>query len=175
MTASLGRLTLGVLGAVDEAEQVALVEGAEAVDLVDDTGGAVEAVHQSRRELEAEVEPVGADVEEQIAGGRGRGVLAAGEARERVQVARSRRAVAEQAIPQRRADAGDADELALGDPEPDRALERADVGQQLAHDLLAAGRDRQHQEDRRLGQRRQDPLARRLCRCPRSRALAARA
>ncbi len=54
------------------------------------------------------------------------------------------------------------DEFALWNPEPDRALERADVRQQVAYDLLAAGRDREHQEDSRFSERREDSLAGRL-------------
>ena len=78
----------------------------------------------------------------------------AGEPRERVQVGRL--GVSEQPVPEARADADDAGQLALGDPEADRALERADVGEQLAHSLLATRLDRQDQEDRRLGERGQD-------------------
>ena len=87
----LRRAALGVLGAVDEAEQVALVERAEAVHLVDDASVALEPLGQPLGELEAEIEPVRADVEQQVARGRDRGVALAGDLGERVQAGRARR------------------------------------------------------------------------------------
>jgi hypothetical protein len=58
----------GILGAVHESEQIAFVERSETVDLVDDSCLVCEALGEPLRELEAEIEPVGADVEEEIAG-----------------------------------------------------------------------------------------------------------
>ena len=106
------RLALRVLGAVDEAEQVALVEGPEAVHLVDHPARPAAAGHQPLRELEAQVQAVGADVEQQVARRRRR--AGAGRRRqlgERVQAGRPRRA--EQPVPDAGADADDAGQLAL--------------------------------------------------------------
>ena len=63
--------TDGVGGAVDEAEEVAHVEVAEADCLVDDGGGVAEEVHQLSLELEAEISPLRAYVEEDVARRRG--------------------------------------------------------------------------------------------------------
>jgi hypothetical protein len=65
-------VALGVLGAVDEAEEVAQVERAEAVDLVGDPRRAAQARAQVLGQLEAQVEAVRADVEQQVAGRRRR-------------------------------------------------------------------------------------------------------
>ena len=66
-----------VLGAVDEPEQVALVEVDEAVHLVGDRRRAVQPRHDLLGELEAQVHPGRADVEQQVAG-RADGVPPAG-------------------------------------------------------------------------------------------------
>ena len=60
------RRALRVLGPVDEAQQIALVEGPEPVDLVDHRDKTRKPVGQSLRQLEAEIESVRTDVEEQI-------------------------------------------------------------------------------------------------------------
>src|SRR6185369_14156375 len=73
----VGRRPGGVLRAVDEAEQVALVEVLEAVCLVDDVDPATEPGHDLAGELEAEVELAGPQMEQQIAGGRDRDVTVA--------------------------------------------------------------------------------------------------
>ena len=54
---------LRVLGAVDEAEHVAFVEGPEPVHLVDDLGESAQPLGQSLGQFEAQVESVGPDVE----------------------------------------------------------------------------------------------------------------
>ena len=81
---------LRVLGAVDEPEHVPFVERPEPVDLVDDLGVAAQPVHQTLGQLEAQVEPVGADVKQQIARRGDRGVTRPGELAERMQAGRSR-------------------------------------------------------------------------------------
>ena len=124
--------------------------------LVDHPGEPAQAVHQALGELEAEVEATRADVEQQVAGRRGRDVRAAGEAREGMQARRPRRA--EEPVPDPRAHAGHTGEPGLGDAEPDRALEAADVGEHVADLVLAARIDGQDEEDRRLGDRGQDAL-----------------
>jgi hypothetical protein len=63
-----GGLAFWVLGPVDEAQQVALVERAKAVYLVDHAGGFSERLGQPLRQLEAQILTARADVEQQIAG-----------------------------------------------------------------------------------------------------------
>ena len=58
---------IGVLGAVDEPQQVALLEEPEAVHLVDDGHGAGHRGEDPAAELEAHVHGIALDVEEQIA------------------------------------------------------------------------------------------------------------
>ena len=65
-------VALGVLGPVDEPEQIALVERPEAVDLVDHGRGVAEMLGQPLGELEAQIHPLRADVEQQVARGAGR-------------------------------------------------------------------------------------------------------
>ncbi len=64
-----GKRSVRVLGAVDEAEQVAIVEEPEAVHLVDDGDRTGHRLDHLAGQLEAHVEHLGADVEQQIAGG----------------------------------------------------------------------------------------------------------
>ena len=145
-----------VLGAVDETEQVTLVEVLEAVHLVDDLGDRAEPVDDQRRQLEAQVEAGRPDMKEQVAGrGDGR-VPGADDLAKRVQPGRAR--PSEEPIPQLRADAGDAGETGLGVAEADRAIEPGDVGQQVAHDLLAAAADVDDHEDGRRRELGQDRL-----------------
>ena len=80
------------------------------MDLVDDRRVLAQAVRQPLRELEAQVEPVRTNVEEQVARGRRRPVPVAGQRLERMQLGRTRRP--DQPVPD------------LG-PDPDHARERA--------------------------------------------------
>jgi hypothetical protein len=70
-------LAARVFGAVDEAEEVAIVEIAEAVDFVGWGHGGGDAGDELGGELEAHVHIAGADVEEQVGGG-GDGVARGG-------------------------------------------------------------------------------------------------
>ena len=65
-----GRRSGRILGPVNEAGEIAIVEIAEAMDLVLGRDGAVQAGHDLTRELEAEVHPLGPDVEQDVAGSR---------------------------------------------------------------------------------------------------------
>ena len=174
-TAASASAPLRVLRAVDEAEQVALVERPESVHLVDHPRVPPEATRQPLGELEAQVEAMSADVKEQVAGRRGRAVPGAGEPRERMQPGRARRA--EQPLPHGGADAHHAGQRPLRDPEAHRSPEPADVRQHVADPVLGPRIDGQREEDRRLGDRGQDglrarrPLRRR--RFPRHRAVCA--
>ena len=64
----------------------------------------------------------------------------------------------EEAIPKSAAETGDAGELTLRDAKTDRPFQRADIGEQRPHLLLAAGFHAEDEEDRGLGQRRQNGL-----------------
>ena len=59
-----GSAARGVFGAVHEAEEIAFVEVAEAVDFVGGGDGAFEASHDLRGELETEIHALGADVKD---------------------------------------------------------------------------------------------------------------
>ena len=75
-----------VLGAVDETGQVAIVEVAEAVRFVDGSDTVGQSGGDLRRELVAQVHPLGADVKEQVARRRRRETVAAVQLTEGVQV-----------------------------------------------------------------------------------------
>ncbi len=150
----------GILGAVDEAQQVAFVEVFEAMHLVDDLGVRSEPRGQLARELKAQIHPPGPDVEEQIAGRGHRAVPRTGELGKRMQ--RSWARVAEEPVPEIGTDADHARELAVGDAKADRPAQPGDVRQEIAGYLITLRIHRQHKEDRRLGERGEDRL--RLCR-----------
>ena len=75
---------------------------------------------------------------------------------ELVQLVRPRRV--EQAVPGRRADAGDQAQVGRGNPEADGAPQRRQFGQRRVHDGLTAVVDGHDEEDGGRGQRRQDGL-----------------
>src|SRR5262249_5627087 len=86
-----GRLPYGVLRAVDESDQVARVEIAEAVNLVDRGDDATEPRHDLRLQFEAQIHAPGTDVEEDVAR-RGDCVMPPADFTERMQLLRPRRA-----------------------------------------------------------------------------------
>lgn len=148
-------VALRVLGAVDEAHQVALVEVLEAVHLVGDGHGAPQPVHQPGGQLEAEVGPAGADVEQHVArGGRG-GVARPAQLLEGVEPGRAR--PGEQAPPGVRTDPRHTGQL-VRHPEAHGAAERRHVLEEVVHRLLPARVDGQHQEDGALRDRGEDGL-----------------
>ena len=149
-----------VLGAVDEAEQVALVEVAEPVHLVGHRGGAGQPGHDLAGELEAHVHPLVPDVKEQVALCGGSPVGSSGELAERMQLGRARSG--EQPVPRARANPGHAGQRGLRDAEPDRPLQAGPVGEQVPDGFFPAGVDGQHHEDRGAGQRREHRLRLRL-------------
>ena len=59
-----GRTACGIFGAVHEAEEIAFVEIAEAVDFVGGGDGAFEARHDLHGELETEIHVLSADVKD---------------------------------------------------------------------------------------------------------------
>ena len=149
-------IALRVLGAVDEPEQVAFVERAEPVYLLDDVRAPGQPIHQPLGEFEAQVEAVRTDVKQEVAGRLGRRVPWAGNLHERVQVGGTR--LAEQTVPQSGADTSHAAQRALGEAEADRPPQRTDVRQQAACVVLRTQVHGQDEKDRRLGERRQDGL-----------------
>ena len=66
------RLPARIFGAVDEPKEVAVVEVAKAVHLVDRRDRVAERAHDLRRHLEAEVHPLRADMEQEVPRGRDR-------------------------------------------------------------------------------------------------------
>ena len=137
-------LALRILGAVDEPEHVAFVEGPESVYLVDDVDEPAQPLGQPLGELEAQVEPVGADVKQQVAGRRDSSVACPVELAEGMQV--SGAGTASQPIPQRGADPDHQRELGFGHAESHRALESRGVRQGGADLGLGARTDRQHRK-----------------------------
>ncbi len=59
-----GRRACGIFGAIHEAEEIAFVEVAEAVDFIDRGDGAFKASHDLRGELETEIHTLAADVKD---------------------------------------------------------------------------------------------------------------
>jgi hypothetical protein len=70
----------------------------------------------------------------------------------------SRTGTVEEAVPQERAQANDADEASVRDPEADGTHEARNVRQEIANVILGTGDHGEDQEDRRLGKRREDRL-----------------
>ena len=91
------RLATRVLGAVDEPQEVAVIEVAKPVHLVDRGDGVPESRHDLRRHFEAEVHPLGADMKEQVSGSRNRMARSGTDLPERVKFGRAR--VPEQPVP----------------------------------------------------------------------------
>ena len=94
-----------------------------------------EAVHDQRRQLEAEVGLLGPDVEQQVARRRPAWWRPV-HLDEGVELGRP--GPGEQPVPGVRADAGHQRQPGRRDPEPDGAVEAGEIGEQVAHDLLAA-------------------------------------
>jgi hypothetical protein len=153
-TASMADEPSGFSVPVDEPEQVSLVERLEPVHLVHHLDVRCQAVHQPLGELEAEIERLRPDVEQQVAGRRDRRVPTAPELRERMRPRGSR--LAEEAVPGLRAEPDDAAQLAVGDAEADRSPEPAHIGQHVADSGLGARVHGEDEEDRRLRGRPQD-------------------
>jgi hypothetical protein len=120
--------------------------------LVDHLCAPAQPFRQPLSQLEAEVEAVGANVKEQIARGHHGGVARACEFGQRVKPGRP--GLAEKTVPEPRAKAHNAAQLALRDAKADRSPQTADIRQHAANLVLASGINRQDEEDRRLGERR---------------------
>jgi hypothetical protein len=117
----------------------------------------VQPLGHSGGQLEAEVQLLGLDVQEEVTRGGRRHVPLTADLGERVQVRRPR-AAAVHAVPGVAADAHDARQAGLDVAEADRPGHALDVGEDVAHGVLAARLDRQDEEDGRTSQRRGDGL-----------------
>ena len=126
-----------VLGAVDEAGEIAVVEVPEPVHLVDRGDSPAQPRHDQRRQLEAEVEPIGADVEEDVAGSRDRDARPRGDRPERMEPGGARRP--EEYVPPIRAERDDTAEPAVEVALADGADESGELAAQRAHDVPTPG------------------------------------
>ena len=91
------RLPTRILRAVDEPQEVAVIEVAKAMHLVDRRDRVAERRHDLRRHLEAEVHPLGADMEQQVPWGRNRMARSGADLAERMKFGRAR--IPEQPVP----------------------------------------------------------------------------
>ncbi len=159
----LDRVLAGrVLRPVHEADQVPVVEVAEAVHLVDGVGGLAQPRADMRGQFEAQVHPVRADMEQQVRLG-GDGVpLASPDFAERVQSGGP--LGTGQPVPQRRPEAHHTGQRGVEVTEPDRSQQSAEIAAQPAHRRVAVltGPHGDDEENRRSGQRRGDRLSHRL-------------
>ena len=143
---AVGQRTVRVLGAVDESEQVAVVEELEAVHLVDDGDRPAHRLDHPAGELEADVENLGPDVEQQVTRCGGGVVAGAAQLDERVQIFGAR--PGEQSIPRVGPDRRHHRQVLGRIAEPDRTDQARQIGQRVVYRRLAALVDRGHQEDR---------------------------
>jgi hypothetical protein len=137
-----------ILGAVDEAGEIARVQVGEAVHLLDQLGARAERRAQTHCQLEVQVVPLRGDVQQQVGRRRGRGVIARGDRAERTQPARPRSG--RRRVPERAAEGDAARELRLraeaGDVARERRCARGD-----ARELRAIARElghAQHEKER---------------------------
>ena len=112
-------------------EKVAVVEVAKAVHLVDRRDRIAELRHDLRRDLEAQVHPLGADMEQEVARGCDCVARSGLELAERVKFGRTR--VAEQPVPGVGADSHHAGEPGLEIAKFDRANQAREVGAERPH------------------------------------------
>ena len=125
-----GRLVHGILHAIDEAQQVAIVEVLEAVHFVGRRDGTAEPRHDLGRQFEAQIHAHGADMKEDVAR-RCDSVMLAADFAERMQFLRPRRA--EQPVPGVGAERHDTGQPAVEVAEADGALKPGQVAAQGAH------------------------------------------
>lgn len=116
---STSSLTFGIFGAVDEPQQVSLVEGSKAVYLVNHVTQASEALRQPLGKLEAQIHAMSPDMKQQVARRRGCTMSNPLEFGKSMQSRWSR--LAEQQIPNGSTHADHAGQLTFGKPEADRS------------------------------------------------------
>ena len=156
-------LARGVLGPVDKPQQVAAVEIAKAVHLVDRGNGLSELRHDLRRQFEAQIHAPSADMKRQVAGCRDRVAGTGADLAERVQLCRPR--LSEEPVPRLRPERHDAREVFGGFAKPDRSYQPGEIPAQRSHlratierTTIEIGVDRYDQKDRRAGQPRSHRL-----------------
>jgi hypothetical protein len=115
--------------------------------LVDHRGRVAERLGQPLGELETQIQPVGADVDQQVTWCAGGEVDRPAELRQAMEVGRARGAV--EAVPSVGADPDYARQAGLGHAESDRAADPAGVGEHRRDRALATVGDGEHEEDRR--------------------------
>ena len=151
-----GALILWVLRAVDEAENVAFVEIAEAVDFVGDVDRPIQRVADESGEFEAHVHAASADVEQQVTRGGRCCVDVSALFDEGVEVRGAGRG--EHAVPEVGADARDTAEIVFAGAEADCSGESCDFGQEVLGRALEPGADGEDEEDCIRRWRNQHPL-----------------
>ncbi len=150
-----------IFRAVDESEKIAVIEVAEAVHLVDRGHCAAETTHDLRGDLEAQVHPLGADMEQKVARGSD-GVARSGpELAEGVKLSRAR--VAEQPVPGVGPNPHHAGKPGFEIAKFDRSNQARKVGAERARRGATVGARvyRHDQEDRGAGERRRNRLCNR--------------
>ena len=132
------RRAVRVLGSVDEPEQITVVEEPEPVHLVDHGHRPGHRSQDVIGQLEADVQRLGPNMEQQVPGRcRGR-VSGAVQRDERVQFGRSR--AVEQPVPGVRADRGDRRQILGRLAKPGRPNQPGDPRQRVVYDLRHPGR-----------------------------------
>jgi hypothetical protein len=127
-----------VFGAVDEAEEVAIVEIAEAVGFVDFVECGGDSGHDLGDEFEAEVHALRAKMEEEVGGSRWSVAVAGAEFFEGVEF-RGARIVGEEFVPGVGTEGGDAREATFDAAEVDGAVDAGEVGDEVADGGVARG------------------------------------
>jgi hypothetical protein len=129
-------------------QEVAVVEVAEAVHLVDRRDRVAEAPHDLRRDLEAEVHALGADMEKQVPGRRDGVARSRPDLAERVKLGRAR--LPEQAVPCLGPDPHDAGETGFEVAKFHRAQQCRKLAAERPHGgaMVRARLHRRDQEDR---------------------------
>ena len=153
-----GLIAAWILGPVDEPHDVAVVKVAEAVNLVGDGHCVAEGVHDLRRELEAEVRKLGADMKEKVARRRDGMAIGCADLPERVELSGPRRA--EECVPGVRTDPRDAGESRLDVPELDSANQAGEAGEEGAQRrrVVAGVANTDDEKDRGARERTNDRL-----------------
>ena len=142
-----------VLRSVDETQEIAVVEVAEAVDLVDGRDRTADARHDLGREFEAQVHALGANVKHDVARRRDRVARPGSNLPERMQFCRPR--IPEEPRPCIGANSHDAGQRTFDVAEFHGAEQGAEVCTERpqGRSIVRSRIDRQHQEDRGAAER----------------------
>ena len=140
------RAARGVLGSIDESQQIPGVEVAKAMHLVLDGYRVAERLQDQPFEIKAHVGPLGPDVKQEIAGRRGRSVHRSTNLGKAAQLRGALRPV--ESIPGIAPDPDVAGQTASQIPETHRAGETSDIADHLEHPTESSfrGVDRENQK-----------------------------